>query len=198
MPRTDNLYELPPDLPAPVDDGACDYLTGMSLPSTSLWSTAGRMVNLARLTARSVVYCYPRTGRPDQDPPSGWNDIPGARGCTPQSCAFRDHYQTLQQLGARVFGLSTQDTDYQREAVERLHLPFELLSDVELSFARALRLPTFEVEGMTLVKRLTLIIRDGYVEKVFYPVFPSDRNASEVAAWLSANGPSSVAVTDKE
>jgi peroxiredoxin len=198
MPRTDNLYELPPDLPVPVDDGACDHLTGMSWPSISLWSTAGRMVNLACLTGRSVVYCYPRTGRPDQNPPSGWNDIPGARGCTPQSCAFRDHYQTLQQLGARVFGLSTQDTDYQREAVERLHLPFELLSDSELALARALRLPTFEVEAMTLAKRLTLMIHDGRVEKVFYPVFPSDRNASKVAAWLSANGPSPVPVTDKE
>jgi peroxiredoxin len=199
MPRTDNLYELPHDLPVPVDDGACAHLVGLSLPSVPLRSTAGRMVDLSSLTGRSVVYCYPRTGRPDQDPPSGWNDIPGARGCTPQSCAFRDQYQTLQQLGARVFGLSTQDTDYQREAVERLHLPFELLSDMELSFARALRLPTFEVEAMALIKRLTLIIRDGRVEKVFYPVFPSDRNASEVIAWLSANvPPHTTAVTGEE
>jgi peroxiredoxin len=196
--RMDSLYTLPPDLPVPEDDGACDHLTGMSLPSVPLWSTAGRQVNLAGLSGRSVVYCYPRTGRPDQDPPNGWNDIPGARGCTPQSCAFRDHYQTLQQLGARVFGLSTQDTTYQGEAVERLHLPFELLSDSELSFTSALRLPTFEVEAMTLVKRLTLIIRDGCVEKVFYPVFPSDQNASEVAAWLSAHGLSPVAATGKE
>jgi peroxiredoxin len=198
MPRTDNLYELPPDLPVPVDDGACTHLLGLSLPSVSLQSTAGYMVDLAGLTGRSVLYCYPRTGRPDQDPPSGWNDIPGARGCTPQSCAFRDYYQTLQQLGARVFGLSTQDSDYQREAVERLHLPFELLSDMELSFARALRLPTFNVEGMTLIKRLTLIICDGRVEKVFYPVFPSDRNASEVIAWLSSKGPlQTIAATEQ-
>jgi peroxiredoxin len=189
MPRTDNLYELPPDLPVPVDDGACAHLMGMILPSVPLRSTAGRLVDLASLTGRSVAYCYPRTGRPDQDLPSGWNDIPGARGCTPQSCAFRDHHQTLQHYGARVFGLSTQDTDYQREAVERLHLPFELLSDVELSLARALRLPTFEVEEMTLIKRLTLIIDNGRVEKVFYPVFPSDRNASEVMAWLAAHVP---------
>jgi peroxiredoxin len=173
-------------------------LLGLSLPSVSLQSTAGYMVDLAGLTGRSVLYCYPGTGRPDQDPPSGWNDIPGARGCTPQSCAFRDYYQTLQQLGARVFGLSTQDSDYQREAVERLHLPFELLSDMELSFARALRLPTFNVEGMTLIKRLTLIICDGRVEKVFYPVFPSDRNASEVIAWLSSKGPlQTIAATEQ-
>jgi peroxiredoxin len=187
MPRTDNLYELPPDLPIPVEDGACAHLLGMSLPTLPLPSTAGRLVDLASLSGRSVVYCYPRTGRPDQDLPGGWNDIPGARGCTPQSCAFRDHYQMIQQHGARIFGLSTQDTDYQREAVERLHLPFELLSDMELSFARALRLPTFKVEAMTLIKRLTLIIREGRIEKVFYPVFPPDRNASEVIAWLAAH-----------
>ena len=119
--------------------------------------------------------------------PAGWNDIPGARGCTPESCGFRDHFKELQALGANVFGLSTQDTDYQREAAERLQLPFELLSDPELRFAKALRLPTFEVEAMTLIKRLTLILRGGRVEKVFYPVFPPDRHAEEVVAWLSQN-----------
>lgn len=185
MPRTDDLHALPPNLPVPVDDGACDHLPGMPVPSIPLASTGGRVVDLARLPGRTVVYCYPRTGRPDQDPPQGWNDIPGARGCTPQSCAFRDHYQALKALGAEVFGLSTQDTAYQREAVRRLHLPFELLSDEQLACARALRLPTFTVEAMTLIKRLTLIIRDGGIEKVFYPVFPSDANAGEVIAWLS-------------
>jgi peroxiredoxin len=187
MPRTDNLYELPTDLPMPADDGACDHLTGMPLPAVSLTSTAGRVVDLASFGGRTVVYCYPRTGRPDQKPPPGWNAIPGARGCTPQSCGFRDHYQELQRLGARVFGLSTQDTAYQREAVERLHLPFELLSDAALTLARALRLPTFEVEGMTLIKRLTLIVGGGRIEKVFYPVFPPDKNAAEVIAWLAAH-----------
>ncbi|MBI1926071.1 peroxiredoxin [Candidatus Poribacteria bacterium] len=178
-------YEVPDDLPVPIDDGACDHLLGMQLPSVPLLSTAGRIVDLARIPSRIVVYCYPRTSRPDTEPPKGWNKIPGARGCTPQSCAFRDHYQKLQALGAQVFGLSTQDTDYQREAVERLHLPFELLSDLELAFARNLRLPTFEVEGMTLIKRLTLIILDGQIEKVLYPIFPPDKNAEEVIAWLS-------------
>ena len=133
------------------------------------------------------MYCYPRTGRPDQAPPHGWNEIPGARGCTPQSCAFRDHHHELQALGARVYGLSTQSTGYQQEAVERLHLPFELLSDAELAFTNALRLPTFEVESMPLIKRLTLIILDGRIEKVFYPVFPPDKNADEAIAWLSQN-----------
>ena len=185
MPRSDNLHKLPPNLPVPEDDGACGHLTGMRLPSVPLPSTAAREVDLAALGGTTVVYCYPRTGRPDEDPPRGWNEIPGARGCTPQSCAFRDHNQELGALGARVFGLSTQTTDYQREAVERLQLPFELLSDAELSFTNALRLPTFEVERMTLIKRLTMIIVSGRIEKVFYPVFPPDKNAEDVIEWLS-------------
>lgn len=184
MTRRDNVYELPDNLPVPVDDGACAHLPGMKIPSVPLRSTGGRIVDLASLPGRTVVYCYPRTGRPDREPPQGWNEIPGARGCTPQSCAFRDHYKELQKLGASVFGLSTQDTDYQREAVERLHLPFELLSDAELAFARKLRLPTFEVESMTLIKRLTLIVSDGRIAKLFYPVFPPDENAEEVLRWL--------------
>lgn len=187
MARSDNLYELPKDLPVPVDDGACDHLLGMQLPSVSLASTDGRQVDLASLPGRSVVYCYPRTGQPDKEPPEGWNEIPGARGCTPQSCAFRDHHRELQKLGARLFGLSTQSTEYQREAVERLHLSFELLSDADLVFTRALRLPTFKVDSMILIKRLTLILLDGRVEKVFYPVFPPDKNAREVIEWLSRN-----------
>jgi peroxiredoxin len=183
--RADNLYELPADLPAPVDDGACDHLSGMRLPSLPLPSTAARSVDLGALPGRTVVYCYPRTGQPGADLPTGWNEIPGARGCTPQSCAFRDHHDELRALGAQVFGVSTQDTDYQREAVARLHLPFELLSDARLAFARALRLPTFEVASMILIKRLTLVIKDGVIERVFYPVFPPDKNAADVIAWLS-------------
>jgi peroxiredoxin len=185
VPRSDSLYELPKDLPVPVDDGACDHLPGLPLPSVPLLSTAGCLVDLSSLPGRTVVYCYPRTGRPDQEPPQGWNEIPGARGCTPQSCAFRDHHREIQARGAGLFGLSTQETDYQREAAERLHLPFELLSDARLAFTRALRLPTFEVESVTLIKRLTLIIRDGYIEKVFYPVFPPDTHPEEVIGWLS-------------
>jgi peroxiredoxin len=183
--RSDNVYELPKDLPVPQDDGACDHLTGMTLLPIGLPSTRGRVVDLSRLAGTAVVYIYPRTGRPDQELPTGWNAIPGARGCTPQSCAFRDHYEALQRAGAaQVFGLSTQDTAYQREAVERLHLPFELLSDAGLKLAKALNLPTFEVDGMKLIRRLTLILRDGVIEKVFYPVFPPDQNAEQVLTWL--------------
>ena len=185
MPRSDNVYELPANLPMPEDDGACDHLAGLRLPSVPLVSTAGRVVDLAALRGTTVIYCYPRTGRPDQDPPRGWNEIPGARGCTPQACAFRDHSEELRVLGARVFGLSTQTTDYQREAAERLHLPFELLSDAELAFGKALQLPTFEVDAMTLIKRLTMIAIDGCIEKVFYPVFPPDKNPGDVIEWLS-------------
>ena len=183
--RSDNVYELPKDLPVPQDDGACRHLAGMRLPQIALLSTAGRRVDISWLAGRTVVYIYPRTGRPDQELPTGWNAIPGARGCTPQSCAFRDHYEELKRAGsAQVFGLSTQDTAYQREAAERLHLPFELLSDAKLELAKALKLPMFEVDGMTLIKRLTLILRDGAIEKVFYPVFPPDQNAAQVLSWL--------------
>jgi peroxiredoxin len=185
MGSQENIYEIPQGLPEPEDDGACDHLPGMQLPAVSLMSTAGDRVDLSTLGGTTVVYCYPLTGRPDRDLPPGWDDIPGARGCTPQSCAFRDHHAELKELGARIFGLSTQDTAYQREASGRLHLPFPLLSDENLDFARVLELPTFEAEGMTLIKRLTMIIEDGQIRKVFYPVFPPGRNAEEVVGWLS-------------
>ena len=187
MPRTDSIYQLPENLPLPTDDGACNHLPGLCLPSTALPATNGGKVELANLAGTTVLYCYPRTGRPDQELPPGWNDIPGARGCTPQSCAFRDHHLELQRLSARVFGISTQSTEYQQEAAQRLHLPFALLSDGELQFVSALRLPTFEVGEMTLIKRLTLILRDGRIAKVFYPVFPPDQNALQVINWLSHN-----------
>jgi peroxiredoxin len=184
--RTDNLYELPAGLPVPQDDGACDHLAGMRLPSVALQATGGGVVDLSVLPGTTVVYAYPRTGRPDREMSPGWNDIPGARGCTPQSCAFRDHYQELRELGvSALYGLSTQDTAYQQEAVSRLHLPFELLSDEHLVLTRALKLPTFVVEGETLVKRLALIIRNGVIEHVFYPVFPPDSNAAAVMRWLA-------------
>jgi peroxiredoxin len=185
MPRTDNLYQLPENLPVPVDDGAGDHLPGLALPPLPLPATTGGVVDLAGRAGRTVVYAYPRTGDPNADPPPGWDAIPGARGCTPQSCAFRDHYQELQALGAGVFGLSTQTTAYQQEAAARLHLPFALLSDADLAFTRALRLPTFAVGELTLIKRLTLILRDGRIEQVFYPVFPPDQNAAVVIEWLA-------------
>ncbi len=184
MASAQNPYELPDDLPVPEDDGAADHLPGMRLPPIPLPSTAGEVVDLSTLPGRTVVYCYPMTGRSDRSLPTGWDEIPGARGCTPQSCSFRDHHAELRALGANVLGMSTQDTEYQSEAATRLHLPFALLSDAELVFAGALGLPTFEVEGMVLLKRLTLVIDDGRIEKVFYPVFPPDRSAEEVVEWL--------------
>jgi peroxiredoxin len=180
-----DVYAVPEGLPEPEDDGACDHLPGVNLPPVSLTSTSGEQVDLSTLAGTTVVYCCPLTGRPGRELPGGWDEIPGARGCTPQSCAFRDHHAELRDLGTRVFGLSTQTTAYQQEAAERLHLPFALLSDENLEFVGALDLPTFEAEGMTLVKRLTLIVEDGEILKVFYPVFPPGRNVEEVIRWLS-------------
>lgn len=187
MPRNDDILKLPQDLPIPVDDGMAERLIGLSVAPILLPSTSGDLVDLSALAGRTVVYCYPRTGRPDEDPPQGWDLIPGARGCTLQSCAFRDHHSELEALGVRVFGLSTQSSGYQREAADRLHLPFPLLSDAEFQFAAAMQLPTFEVHSMRLLKRLTLVIRDGVVEHTFYPVFPPDQNAQEVIDWLRSH-----------
>jgi peroxiredoxin len=154
----------------------------------TLAATDGSKVDLSKLAGRTLVYIYPRTGVPGQASPDGWDAIPGARGCTPQSCSFRDHFAELKQLGvAQLYGLSTQDSAYQREAAERLHLPFPVLSDESLALARAIKLPTFAVAGMTLHKRMALVIDDGVIGKVFYPVFPPDKNAEEVIAWLQAS-----------
>ena len=173
-------------IPAPVDDGATRHLVGLRVPSVALPATDGKTVNLSALRGRTIVYAYPRTGRPGMENPHGWHMIPGARGCTPQTCSFRDHFAELKGLGVdHLFGLSTQDPDYQREAAERLHLPFAILSDEHLKLTCAMNLATFETSGMTLLKRLTLVIDDGEVEHVFYPVFPPDRSASEVVEWLS-------------
>jgi peroxiredoxin len=172
-------------VPEPIDDGAAKHLAGMRVPAIALLSTAGGDIDLSKLTGRTILYAYPRTGAPGIANPDGWDAIPGARGCSPQSCAFRDHYAELRASGvSHVFGISTQDTAYQREAAERLALPFPLLSDEALAFALALRLPTFEAAGMTLLKRCTLVIDDGVITHTFYPVFPPDRNARDVLDWL--------------
>ena len=186
--KKDDLYHIPSDLPVPVDDGACRHLAGMQVPAITLVSTANRRVNLAdQARERTVVYGYPRTGRPGQPIPKGWDEIPGARGCTPETCSFRDHYKRLRELQVHVFGLSTQTTEYQQEVVQRLHLPFEMLSDADFAFTNALRLPTFEFAGVRLLKRLTLIMAAGRIEKVFYPVFPPDKHAEEVVGWLASH-----------
>jgi peroxiredoxin len=179
-------YVLPAGLPAPDDDGAADHLPGLELPALTLDSSAGP-VNLAELAReRLVLYVYPRTGRPGIPMLPGWDDIPGARGCTPQSCGFRDHAAELAAFGARVAGLSAQSLDDQVEFAERNRMPFPIVSDERLELASALRLPTFEVEGLTLYKRLALVAKAGRIVKVFYPVFPPDRNADEVLAWMSS------------
>lgn len=175
-------------IPAPIEDGAARHLTGLKVPAIELPATDGSNVNLAKLRGITAVYAYPRTGRPGVPNPEGWDLIPGARGCTPQSCAFRDHFAELKAAGVdHLYGLSTQSPTYQHEVAERLHLPFAMLSDDHLLLTKAMRLPTFEASGMTLLKRLTLVINEGVVEHVFYPVFPPDRNAVEVLECLKSS-----------
>ncbi|MEO5987622.1 MAG: peroxiredoxin [Candidatus Eisenbacteria bacterium] len=186
MARSDDLHSLPEDLPVPQDDGACAHLLGARWARVSLMSSQGRLVDLAAIAGRVVVYAYPRTGVPDRDPPAGWDLIPGARGCTPQSCAYRDQHAELRALGALVFGLATNPPAYQHEAAERLHLPFELLSDEAFALTQAMHLPTFEVGGMRLLRRFTLIARDGVIERVHYPVFPTNADAGRVLEYLGA------------
>jgi peroxiredoxin len=178
------LENLPENLPIPTDDGACNHLLGQLIPDISLKSTNNKWVRLREIKGKLVIYCYPMTGRPDVKLPEGWEEIPGARGCTPQACSFRDHYNELQKLNTKVFGLSTQMTDYQREAKERLHLPFDLLSDESLHFSHTLKLPLHHVQGMNLTKRVTLVFNDGVIIKYFYPIFPPDKNIDDVIDWL--------------
>jgi peroxiredoxin len=183
-----DFAELPPDLPAPTDDGAADYLPGQRVPALRLPSTTGVEVDVAELAAElAVIYFYPRTGKPGVPSPHGWDDIPGARGCTPQSCSYRDHLVEFERLGAAVAGISAQSEEDQREFAFREQVTFPLLSDPDLKLAELLDLPTFEVEGMTLYKRLTLIAARGEIAKCFYPVFPPDRDAAEALAWLSGH-----------
>lgn len=184
MAQPEHPFPLPDDLPVPEDDGAADHLVDAVVPQVALEATTGERVRLDQLEGRTVLFAYPRTGVPGQELPPGWDAIPGARGCTPEACGFRDAHAQFSELGARVLALSTQDPDYQRELSERIHLPFPVLSDERLELTRALRLPTFEAGGSTLLRRLTLVIDDRRIEHVFYPVFPPDTHAGEVLAWL--------------
>jgi peroxiredoxin len=179
-----NYNQLPPDLPIPIDDGATNHLIGMTLPNISLKSIRGDSINLRSIRGNVVIYCYPMTGQPNVPLPEGWDQIPGARGCTPQSCSFRDHYQELQALGAEVIGLSVQTSDYQKEMTDRLHLPFPVLSDSNYEFSKAMNMPTFVAAGMILLKRVTLICEDGVIKAVHYPVFPSDSDPAWVIDYL--------------
>ena len=188
MPSNHNA--LPADLPVPEDDGAADHLRGMRLPDVALAATEGCTISLAKLSGRTIAYAYPRTGEPGRPGLTpDWDAIPGARGCTPQACDFRDHHDELKARGvAQIYGLSTQTSAYQREAAERLRLPFSMLSDPHRAFAMAARLPVFEVGGQVLLRRLTLVIDDGVVTHLFYPVFPPDQSARQVLDWLGGTG----------
>ncbi|UJR35767.1 hypothetical protein I4U23_028515 [Adineta vaga] len=188
-----NRFDLPDNLPVPIDDGQCAHLhVGMKFPIdilTSLPATNNHTVDITS-QPRTILYFYPRTGKPNQKLPDGWDEIPGARGCTPESCGFRDHHQELQSLGANVYGCSTQTTDYQQEVVERLNLPFDLLSDAKLELLKHLKLPYFtlpELDNIPLIKRLTIVVKNGTIEHVFYPIFPSDKHSQEVINWLEQN-----------
>jgi peroxiredoxin len=179
---------LPENLPIPQDDGACAHLPGVKIPPLALATTAGSTVDLSSLPGRIVIFCYPKTGVPDKNPPPEWDAIPGARGCTPQNCSFRDEHNNLLQAGVdHVFGVSTQSSSYQREARERLHLPYLLVSDEKLALAHALNLPTFEFASETLIKRLTLIVDDGIITHVLYPVFPPDKSAADTLQWIKGH-----------
>ena len=180
-----DLYQLPDDLPVPVDDGACDHLDGMLLPSLSLGTSSGNSLNLSETKGTVVIFFYPMIGNPDSPPMAGWNDIPGARGCTPQTCSYRDAYQQLTELGAKVFGASSQSIEEQSEAAVRLKLPFELLNDSAFELTESLNLPTFEYQGVKIIKRLTLVVVGGVIRKVFYPVFPPNENVNHVITWLN-------------
>ncbi|MEI7531157.1 MAG: peroxiredoxin [Betaproteobacteria bacterium] len=182
-----NLNQLPTDLPIPQDDGSTNHLKGMKLPNLSLKATNGKAINFVDIKGKLVIYCYPMTGQPNVALPDGWDQIPGARGCTPQSCSFRDHYQELQALGADVIGLSVQSTEYQKEMADRLHLPFPVVSDVNYQFQKALNMPTFVADGITLLKRVTLMVNNGVIDAVHYPIFPSDSDPAWVIDYLKSH-----------
>ena len=182
---TADLSKLPENLPIPIDDGACRHLPGCKLPCHELPASSGGRVDLSRQPGVTVIYLFPMIGDPAQALPEGWDTIPGARGCTPQSCRFRDEIVPLRQLADWVYGLSSQHIPALQAAVNRLGLPYDLLSDADLAFTRDLWLPTFDIDGRTFIKRITLICRDGFIEKVFYPVFPPDQNAQQVIEYLS-------------
>jgi peroxiredoxin len=180
-----NLYQLPDDLPVPVDDGACDHLEGMLLPSLLLGTSSGNSLDLSEVKSVIVIFFYPMIGSPDSPPMEDWNEIPGARGCTPQTCSYRDAYQQLTELDAEVIGTSSQSIEEQSEAAVRLKLPFELLNDTAFKLTESLNLPTFEYQGVKMIKRLTLVVVDGVIRKVFYPVFPPNENVNHVISWLN-------------
>ena len=187
QPPPDVIFSIPTDLPIPLDDGACEHLENIRIPNVSLWLTDDQEINLSSLSDWNVIFCYPMTGRPGVTIPEGWVKIPGAAGCTPQACSYRDNYAELKRNGIGIYGISTQTSEAQKEASNRLGLPYPLLSDEKNSFSSALKLPMLEVGGSKLIKRLTLILKDGVIKKCFYPVFPPNKDVVEVMDWLSEN-----------
>ncbi|WP_292965650.1 peroxiredoxin [Nitrosomonas sp.] len=187
QPPSDVLHSVPEDLPIPLNDGACEHLENMRLSDVSLWSTNDQEINLSRLSGWNVIFCYPMTGRPGFAIPEGWVQIPGAAGCTPQVCSYRENHAEFNRNGVGIYGISTQTPETQKEAASRLGLPYPLLSDADYCFSSDLQLPLLEVEGLKLLKRLTLITQDGVIKKCFYPVFPPDKNVIEVMTWFSEN-----------
>ena len=183
--QSSSYLSLPDNLPVPEDDGAADHLVGMKMPPVNLQATNGKVINLGKLSGVNILFCYPMTGVPGVPLPPGWDDIPGARGCTPQACSYRDAYPKLKESVSRIFGVSVQSSSYKRELHDRLELPYEILSDEKFELQRSLNLPTFEVEGRRLLKRLTLIVKEGVVDKVHYPVFPSNKDVDWVLEQLS-------------
>ncbi len=179
-----DLNEIPEGLPIPTDDGACDHLKDASLPELILRTTSDRLIDLSQLQIPTLIFFYPRTGEPSKPAPADWDLIPGARGCTPQSCGFRDLYSEFKSLGFQVFGASSQSTDYQKEFVSRNHIPFEIISDEKFELTNKLNLPTFTYNGTKLIKRMAWVVNEGKINKVFYPVFPPNENASRVLEYL--------------
>lgn len=182
-----NLNKLPDDLPVPVDDGACNHLLGTRLPSVMLTDISGSSIDIGSIEGIVAIFFYPMVGRPDSPPMTGWNDIPGARGCTPQSCSYRDNYSRFEKPGIKLFGISSQPLVDQKEAHQRLKLPFELLNDSEFVLTKLMGLPTFEYKKMTYIKRITIIVENGIIKKTFYPVFPPDENVIDVIKWIEHN-----------
>ncbi len=181
----DNFYSLPDNLPIPIDDGACNHLTGLKLPSLELKATDNRIINIAECAQQpTVFFFYPRTGQPQEPTPVGWDEIPGARGCTPQSCGYKNLYNDFKKLGIQIYGVSVQDTPFQQEFVARLEMPFSILSDSDLKLTQAMNLPTFTYENMILLKRMAWYCNNGIIEKIFYPVFPPDKCAENVLRWI--------------
>ena len=187
IPPKDFLQSIPSDLPVPIDDGASKHLEGKNLPNIELPSTNGMLVNCSQIQGWLVIFCFPMTGRPGRILPDGWIDTPGAAGCTPQNCSFRDNYEVLRDMSVTLLGLSTQPREYQAEVVSRLHLPYKLVSDASYQFSESLGLPMLFIENLRLTKRITLIAKDGLIKKCFYPVFPPDKNVDDVIEWLSNN-----------